>query len=466
MIGANSLRELKIDYFPNTVDRLTNLVELEGFVFLDSCRSKAQGGRFDIFSASPTAVLSTSGDTTTIKTRGGIVHSTRDPFVLLNEHLSAFPVAGGSLPFCGGALGYFSYDLGRRIEKLPQIAHRDIDIPEMQVGIYEWAAIIDHEREEAWLVAPKQSGEDLEHWADLIRYEKPVTPAAFSTSFQVNSAARPDISFDEYARQFAAIKKYIRDGDCYQVNYAQRFQAEVEGHPWDAYRRLKNLNPAPYSAYMTADKTAILSSSPERFLRVVDGQVETKPIKGTVPRGETPERDRLLAQQLLDSEKDRAENVMIVDLMRNDIGKSCAIGSVAVSKLFAIESYQKVHHLVSTVNGRLATNKTACDLLRGCFPGGSITGAPKLRAMEIIEELEPTRRSIYCGAIGYIGFDGSMDTNIAIRTLLHHKDKMYCWAGGGIVSDSVLEGEYQESLDKAAAMLDVFSHAEAQFIRR
>ena len=209
-----------------------------------------------------------------------------------------------------------------------------------------------------------------------------------------------------------------------------------------------------------------MSSSPERFLKVSDGIVETKPIKGTAARAGDPVADKAQAELLAKSEKDRAENVMIVDLMRNDIGKSCAVGSVEVPVLFAIESFAKVHHLVSTVTGRLADDSTVTDLLRGCFPGGSITGAPKLRAMEIIEELEPTRRSIYCGSIGYIGYDGAMDTNIAIRTLLHYEQHMYCWAGGGIVADSALESEYQECLDKAAAMLDVFTHAEAQYLRR
>jgi len=207
-----------------------------------------------------------------------------------------------------------------------------------------------------------------------------------------------------------------------------------------------------------------LSSSPERFLRVEDRAVESRPIKGTRRRVSDPVEDRRLAEELAESEKDRAENIMIVDLLRNDLGKSCAVGSVEVPQLFTVESYTTVHHLVSTIRGRLADELDAADLLRGCFPGGSITGAPKLRAMEIIEELEPFRRTVYCGSIGYLSCDGKMDTNIAIRTLVHCAGKMYCWAGGGIVADSELDEEYRESLDKAAAMLDVFSHAEAQHL--
>lgn len=460
------MRKLEIAYLQNTAERLSGLVEREGFVFLDSCFPRSRDGRYDIVSAEPSVKILTRGDTTQIQTAHGAKTSREDPFTIVEEHLAETLAEPAELPFFGGAIGFFSYDLGRRIERLPTTAARDLDVPELYIGIYDWAAVVDHHDQRAWVVCPEDSAVDLGSWAKRLDYKQPVTPAAFATNFQVVEPAEADISFDEYARQFARIKDYIKNGDCYQVNYAQRFTAAVEGRPWDAYRRLRNLNAAPFSAYIKLQDATVLSSSPERFLKLEKGLVETKPIKGTAPRSDDVLADKALAEKLASSEKDRAENVMIVDLMRNDIGKSCAIGSVEVSKLFAIESFAKVHHLVSTVNGRLAENKTATDLLRGCFPGGSITGAPKLRAMEIIEELEPTRRSVYCGAIGYIGFDGTMDTNIAIRTLLHQDDHMYCWAGGGIVADSGLNSEYQESLDKAAAMLDVFTHAEAQYLRR
>ena len=460
------MRKLEIEYLANTAERLTAFVAMEGFAFLDSCHPKSSSGRFDIIVAQPRVQISTFGLTSQVRSGETIRESSEDPLSIVQQYLEDYPAEETSLPFYGGALGFFTYDLGRRFESLPNLAHDDFDVPEMFVGIYDWAAIVDHESQQAWVVAPEESPEDLQKWASLLEYKKPLTPAAFATTFQVVEPATPDISFTEYAEQFAKIKDYIRDGDCYQVNYAQRFTAGVEGHSWDAYRRLRNLNAAPFSAYLAYKDSAILSSSPERFLKVKQGHVETKPIKGTVARSKDPAADEAQAKILASSEKDRAENVMIVDLMRNDIGKTCAIGSVEVPKLFAIESFAKVHHLVSTVTGRLGEGNKVTDLLRGCFPGGSITGAPKLRAMEIIEELEPTRRSIYCGSIGYIGYDGGMDTNIAIRTLLKHKKHMYCWAGGGIVADSALESEYQECLDKAAAMLDVFTHAEAQYIRR
>jgi para-aminobenzoate synthetase component 1 len=248
------------------------------------------------------------------------------------------------------------------------------------------------------------------------------------------------------------------------VNLAQRFSARAEGVAWDAYKYLRQLNPAPHSAFMLTPFGAVLSSSPERFLKVENGHVETKPIKGTRPRAADPARDAALAEELRASLKDRAENVMIVDLLRNDLGKVCRVGSVSVPKLFAIESFATVHHLVSTIVGELKPDQHAVDLLRGCFPGGSITGAPKIRSMQIIEELEPHRRSVYCGAIGYIGHDGNMDTNIAIRTLVYSDGWMHAWAGGGIVMDSSMESEYQESLDKAAAMLRLFMRTEDKFV--
>ena len=260
---------------------------------------------------------------------------------------------------------------------------------------------------------------------------------------------------ESYGLAFATIKNYLKEGDCYQVNLAQRFVASCQGNPWAAYCQLRQINSAPFSGYLNVPGEQVLSSSPERFLKVSNGKVETKPIKGTRPRKECVQDNLQQIQDLQKSNKDRAENVMIVDLLRNDISKNCIPGSVKVPKLFDVESYATVHHLVSTVTGQLAKESHALDLLRSCFPGGSITGAPKIRAMEIIEELEPNRRGVYCGSIAYIGFDGNMDSNIAIRTLVHSDNTIRFWAGGGIVNDSVRDEEYQESFDKAAAMISL-----------
>ena len=268
-------------------------------------------------------------------------------------------------------------------------------------------------------------------------------------------------SFDRaaYDRAFAKVQAHIRAGDCYQVNLTQRFSARVRGDSWAAYERLRIANPAPFSAYLNYPFGQVLSSSPERFLRVHGQNVLTQPIKGTRRRGFNPADDAALAAELRSSGKDRAENVMIVDLLRNDLGKNCAPGSVKTTKLFEVESFANVHHLVSSVEGEPLAGRHAVDLLRGCFPGGSITGAPKIRAMQIIEECEPQRRSVYCGAIGYIGFDGAMDTNIAIRTLVRCGDSIHAWAGGGIVADSDVDAEYQECFDKASGLLAVLSEA-------
>jgi para-aminobenzoate synthetase component 1 len=457
------LQVVELEYWADTAARLHGLAGRNWFALLDSCHFSGANGRFDIAAWDPAVTLTTHGEITRV-VEGGVVHeSGDDPFALLRARLGAEP-PHPTLPFVGGAIGSFAYDLARRIERLPAHAGRDITLPEMAIGIYDRALVVDHRRARAWFVSRGLDQAEVRACVQRLEVPRTLTPPVFSSGFVVNAAVRPEITFAEYAAAFARIKAYIRAGDCYQVNYAQRFSAAAAGDPWDAYQRLRLLNSAPYAAFVRLPEGAILSSSPERFLQVRDGRVETKPIKGTRPRALDPVRDRALADALLHSVKDRAENLMIVDLLRNDIGKTCSIGSVVVPELFSIESFARVHHLVSTVRGTLAEGRHALDALRGSFPGGSITGAPKLRAMQIIEELEPARRSIYCGAIGYVSHDGQMDTNIAIRTLLFDGTRLYCWAGGGIVMDSVLEDEYQESLDKAAAMLNVFSDAEAQHV--
>jgi para-aminobenzoate synthetase component 1 len=259
------------------------------------------------------------------------------------------------------------------------------------------------------------------------------------------------MTVDAYTERFERIQQYIRDGDCYQVNLAQRFCVRTDDDAWSVYRRMRADNPAPFGALLEYPFGEVLSSSPERFLRLQGRQAETRPIKGTRARGRTAEEDAALRAGLVHSPKDRAENLMIVDLLRNDLGKVCEPGSIQVPALFEIESYATVHHLVSTVTGTLRPECDAIDLLRGCFPGGSITGAPKRRAMEVIDELETVRREVYCGNVIRLGFDGNLDSNIAIRTALMQRDRLYYWAGGGIVADSDCAAEYQECLDKAAA---------------
>ncbi len=428
------------------------IADLPWAVFLDSGRHYPAQSRYDILSAQPYVRLVTRGALTEIY--GDAVELSReDPFSLLKRSLAVDPACGGELPFCGGAIGYFGYDLARRLERLPTIAEDAERIPEMAVGIYDWAVVVDHVERRSWLVGQGRDPDTDLKWSRLVGMFSDPPRERARAPFRILSPVASNLTHDAYARAFRKIRGYIHDGDCYQVNLAQRFSAAASGDPWLAYQRLRIINPAPFSAYLNTPYAQILSASPERFLKVEGGRVETKPIKGTRPRAGHARLDAELIEELRASGKDRAENLMIVDLLRNDLSKNCALGTVKVPKLFEVESFATVHHLVSTVTGELRAGRDALDLLRGCFPGGSITGAPKLRAMQIIEELEPHRRGIYCGAIGYIGFDGGMDANIAIRTLVHSQGAIRFWAGGGIVADSKLEEEYQETFDKAAAML-------------
>lgn len=429
-------------------------------VFLDSGRHDAGQSRYDIIAAEPYIRLITRGNLTEVHAEG-VSLSRDDPFALLKRHLDMDAALASDLPFCGGAIGYFGYDLARRIERLPSRATAGEHVPDMAIGIYDWAVVVDHLERKCWLIGQGRDPETDIKWNALTaRFSSPA-PERARAPFRVTSAVQSSRTRESYGRAFRRIKQYINDGDCYQVNLAQRFQAQASGDAWLAYQALRVINPAPYSAYLATPYAHILSSSPERFLRVHRGEVQTKPIKGTRPRAGHPRLDAELAEALRVSEKDRAENVMIVDLLRNDLSKNCKWGSVKVPRLFEVESYATVHHLVSTVTGELRADHDAIDLLRGCFPGGSITGAPKLRAMEIIDEVERFRRGVYCGAIGYIGFDGGMDTNIAIRTITMSHGSVRFWAGGGIVADSEVESEYQESFDKARALLRLLAQSAA-----
>ncbi len=450
-------RQFSLPYFADSATLFSSIADLPWAVFLDSGYPASQQGRYDIIAAEPVCTLITQGDITTISTASETVTSSADPFALLKQQLQQFPhnAEAGDLPFNGGAIGYFGYDLARRLEKLPVIAAAAEHIADMAVAIYSWAVVIDHQQQSSVLVV---QGGDPQQWQHLQNRFSQLPTAMPTSTFQVTSPVLANMDKAAYSAAFERIKYYLQEGDCYQVNLAQRFAAECSGNPWLAYLCLRELNAAPFSAYLNLPEVQVLSSSPERFLKLRAGLVETKPIKGTLPRKRDAREDQQQIQLLQNSPKDRAENLMIVDLLRNDLGKACTHGSVRVPKLFAVETYTTVHHLVSTVTGELAANQHAADLLKSCFPGGSITGAPKIRAMEVIEELEPHRRGVYCGAIGYIGFDGNMDTNIAIRTLVHSQGSIRFWAGGGIVNDSEVDAEYQECFDKAAAMLAVLKH--------
>ena len=429
----------ELAYLPDASGYYAALADLPWAVWLDS------GGmaRFDILTAAPhhTLVLDDSV-------------SCSDPFALLRRELGVPVPAVAEVPFAGGVLGYWGYDLSRRMMQLPESARNAEHLPDMAVGIYDWALVLDHQQRTARLVSHHRFTETAALLPQILQRLQ-AQPPATSESFHVQGDIRCNFSKVSYTQAFTKVQDYLQSGDCYQVNLAQRFSARATGDALDAYLSLRRLSPAPYSAFLNLPSVQILCASPERFISVNHGRVETRPIKGTRPRDSDALRDAQLAEELSCHPKDRAENLMIVDLLRNDLGKSCLPGSVRVPQLFEVESYSNVHHLVSTVQGELAAGRDALDLLRGCFPGGSITGAPKQRAMQIIEQLEPDRRGVYCGAIGYLGFNGNMDSNIVIRTLVYSDGEIRCWAGGGIVADSQCDAEYQETLDKASAMLEL-----------
>lgn len=459
-------RFTELPYCQDSARLFARLAHKHWSIFLDSGYPYINLGRYDIIAADPYVTVTTiAGETRISHADGRSVRSLETPFSVLKSLLGEPRAKPMNLPFAGGALGYFSYDLARGLETLPELSVRDIDIPELAVGIYDWAVVTDHHQGRTWLVGGGKNQSTLKRWDELHSLFQTATPEK-AGEFRVLSEPSQDMDKITYAHAFNRIKRYIRSGDCYQVNLAQRFSVNVSGDPWNAYLALRRLNPAPYGGFFNIPEGALLCTSPERFIKVEQRRVETRPIKGTRRRVVDPNEDQALRGELLASEKDRAENLMIVDLLRNDLGKSCSYGSISTPSLFSLESFASVHHLVSTVVGRLADGAHALDLLCGCFPGGSITGAPKVRAMEIIEALEPYRRSVYCGAMAYIGFDGNMDSNIIIRSLVYHRERMYCWAGGGIVMDSRLEAEYQECFDKAAALFDFFKAVRAEHVGR
>ncbi|OAM52890.1 aminodeoxychorismate synthase, component I [Methylovorus sp. MM2] len=447
----------ELTYSPDSAILFARIANQPWAIYLDSGRPQSQYGRYDILTANPFITLSTVDGETKISSADRVDTSSADPFALLKTTLEAYKVTNSGLPFEGGAIGYFGYDLARRLEHMPSSALDGEHIPQMMVGIYDWAVVVDHKTQKSCLVSHGFNPATHTQWQGLCDlFDAPLEIP--ESTFEVVSEVVSNMDLPAYEKAFEKIQHYIHEGDCYQVNLAQRFSASAMGNAWTAYEYLREISPAPFLAYMNLPGLQVLSASPERFLQVSGRHVETRPIKGTRPRAADAEEDAKNAQELEASLKDRAENLMIVDLLRNDISKSCAVGSVKAERLFALESFANVHHLVSTVTGKLASGNTAIDLLRGCFPGGSITGAPKLRAIEIIEELEPHRRGLYCGAIGYIGFDGNMDTNITIRTAVYSDGEIRFWAGGGIVADSEMQKEYRETWDKASSMLELMQH--------
>ncbi len=435
------------------------LLDFPRMVFLDSSRTGGDLGRYSYVTADPFLTLSSRGRSVEMTTQAGSSFVAANPWDRLQRLIQRYRVAAipDLPPFQGGIAGYFGYDLGRQLERLPELAVDDGRLPELSVGLYDWVLSQDHETGQTWLVTtglPSGSLEAAYRRRDQVLdwLNRPGLPDA-SASGTLRPRLRSNVGKARYLDMVQRAKAYIVAGDIYQVNLSQRLEGEWQGDPWTLYRRLREVSPVAYAAYLGLPEGAVLSASPERFLRLDGGSIDTRPIKGTRPRGTTAGADAALAAELLASEKERAENVMIVDLLRNDLGRVAEIGSVQVPHLFRLEGYSNVWHLVSTVTGQLRPELDAVDLLRACFPGGSVTGCPKIRSMEIIEELEPVRRGVYCGAIGYLSFSGAMDTSIVIRTLVLSEGRVQLQVGGAVVADSDPEREYAESLAKAQSGL-------------
>jgi len=431
--------------------------------FLDSSLTMPRLGSHSFIGFDPHLVLTTHGLRCRWRRRGGGMRYTEEnPLYALRRALNEFSMEQDMdvlPPFLGGGMGYLAYELGRYIEKLPATVIDDLQMPELCFAFYDRVLAYDHGSGRTYLAAahPDDPGLVLDEARQELERKPPTYPPPQregETRFASN------FTREEYMEAVRQVKEYIYAGDIYQANISQRFQAPLREHPWMLYRRLRRLNAAPFSAYFNAEDGQVCSSSPERFLRGEGRYVETRPIKGTRGRSSDPEEDQRLKEELLASAKDRAELSMIVDLERNDLGRVCEYGSVEVEEHAVIESYATVHHLVSTVVGELHQGRDVVDLLRASFPGGSITGAPKIRAIEVIDELEPTARSMYTGSIGYLGYNGKYDLNIAIRTVIVKGNTAYFQVGGGIVADSEPQDEYQETLDKGKAIFKALSGEE------
>jgi len=435
-------------------------------VFLDSGMDHERSGKFSFITADPFLIFRSKGNRIEVIKQGKLEILKENPFNALKNIFYNYKVKKIDTlkTFTAGAIGYFGYDLGWQLEKLPRIAVDDLKLNDIYLGFYDWALVFDNNNKRCYITStglPEKDpnlrqvlakeriknvrnklrtieGYDSDDFSNLID-----TPLLFS-NFKKTS----------YLQAVERVKKHITAGDIYQANLSQRFMTELKIKPYELYKKLRTINPAPFASFLNFEDLVILSASPERFLRISDRNVITRPIKGTRRRGDMAIEDEKLKEELLSSEKDRAELIMIIDLERNDLGKVCDYGSVRVKELITLESYATVFHLVSTIRGKLYEDKNHIDCIKACFPGGSITGAPKIRAMEILEELEPTKRGIYTGSIGYLGFNGETDLNIVIRTMIVKNDMVYFHVGGGIVADSIPENEYQETLIKAKALID------------
>lgn len=415
---------------------------------LDSALIGAAGSRYTFMGANPFLVISASGENIEITTHSKTVRHKGNPFDTLKELLGRYKIANDvNEPFPCGTVGFFGYDLAHILEELPSRTLPDLNFPDLFFAFYNKVIRIDTIQNTAKIVSIDIPAEPVNR-----------SPTYISKGKQVKPTVKCNFTKQDYLETIKRAKSYIAAGDIYQVNLSQRFHTKLNKNHFEIFRRLREYSPAPYSALIQLGEKSVISSSPELFLELKNGIAITRPIKGTRPRGKGDALDKKLSEELIASPKDRSELTMIIDLERNDLGKVCEPNSVKVSQFQALETHPTVHHLVATVEGKISQGIDAIDLVKAMFPGGSVTGAPKVRAMEIIDELEPARRSVYTGAFGYIGFDGNMTLAMAIRTLLADKNDLYYQSGGAIVADSDPENEYDETLVKAEGFFKSIGH--------
>ncbi|HDR3884970.1 aminodeoxychorismate synthase component I [Bacillus thuringiensis] len=416
-----------------------------------------RGGRYNIVGLNPVAVIQGKGEKLHISESGKETIKRGNPLDLMQEYMEKWKTDYNPEypPFQGGAIGYFSYDCIRYIEKLPSFAEDDLNIPDIYFLLFDDVFVYDQKEKLLWIITHyvdkrAEAEERLNEWKDLWVAEVPEVTMPFERPKKKNEA----VAFTEtgFMKAVECIQEYIGAGDVFQVNLSTRQERTLQTHPLEIYTSLREINPSPYMGYLELGDFQIVSGSPELLIKKQGTEVSTRPIAGTRSRGADEQEDEELARELIENEKERAEHVMLVDLERNDLGRVCKYGTVEVDEFMVIEKYSHVMHIVSNVRGEVEEDKDAFDLVKAVFPGGTITGAPKIRTMEIIEELEPVRRGIYTGSIGWIGYSGDTELNIVIRTLLAKDGKAHVQAGAGIVIDSNPENEYKESLKKAIAL--------------
>ncbi len=448
--------ELKIEFY-----KLFNFVKKYSYPFLlDSGDIYKQSGKFSFIGFNPMLLFKAKNNKIEItgKKKSSIYKSLNsiDAFQKIFDKYER--KYNDRFPFSGGFVGFLSYDLCRKIEKIPCIAADDKKIPDICFGLYDGIFVYDHKKRETYIAAHGITMPADNIINELMRIAKKASESGLednlSKNTKNNKKFKSGLSKKKYLQKIDKLKKHIKNGDVFEVNLTQRFETKFSADPWMLYQKLRYINPAPFSSYLDYGDFQIISSSPERFIKVQKNKIETKPVKGTISRGSGIKTDRDNRKKLLKSEKDRAELIMAVDVARNDLGRISEIGTVKVKKLAALEKYPTLYHLVSTVTGRLRNGIRFSDIIKATFPGASITGAPKIRAMEIIDETEPVRRNIYTGSIGYIGLNGNIDLNIAIRTIIVKKNKSFFQVGGAVVWDSDSLSEYKEIMLKGKAMFE------------